>query len=110
MDEEMDDTLKRLLDAEVAAQKLVDEALHERDRIVAKAREEARGAEQRFNARIPEIQEAFRGKAEERARQSIAELQRRFEERRAAMEDAARRAQDQALEAALSRFLGEQNG
>jgi V/A-type H+-transporting ATPase subunit G/H len=101
----MDDALKRLLDAEVKAQGQVDEALKERDRLVAQAREEARNAEQRFNKRIPGIHDSFRGKAEERARQSIAEMQRRYDERRTHMKEAAEKAADGAVAAALERFL-----
>ncbi len=101
----MEDALKRLLDAEVKAQGQVDDALKERDRIVAQAREEARNAEQRFNKRIPGIHDSFRGKAEERARQSIAEMQRRFDEHGASMKAAAEKAADAAVAAAMERFL-----
>jgi len=101
----MDDALKRLLDAEVKAQGQVDEALKERDRLVAQAREEARNAEERFNKRIPGIHESFSGKAEERARQSIAEMQRRYDEYAKRMKAAAEKAGDAAVAAALERFL-----
>ena len=102
----MEDTLKRLLDAEVKAQAQVDEAQKQRDRLVSQAREEARNAERRFNKRIPGIQDSFRGKAEERARQSIAEMQRRYEERGARIKEAAEKATDTAVTAAMERFLG----
>lgn len=101
----MDETLKRLLDAEVKAQVQVDEAVKERDRIVAEARQEVRKAEQRFHRRVPEIQASFRDKAEERARQSIAELERQYEERRAQIAAAAREAEEEALDAAMACLL-----
>jgi V/A-type H+-transporting ATPase subunit G/H len=101
----MDDALKRLLDAEVKAQGLVEEALAERDRLVAQAREEARTAEQRFDKRIPGIQTSFSSKAEERARQSVAEMQRRYDEQGKRIEAAAEKAMDGAVAAALERFL-----
>lgn len=106
----MEDALKRLLDAEVKAQEQVDQALKERDRVVAQAREEARNAERRFNKRIPGIQESFRSKAEERARQSIAQLQRRHDEHVTHMKDAAEKAVDAAVAAAMERFLDVSGG
>lgn len=106
----MDDALKRLLDAEVKAQGQVDEALKERDRVVAQAREEARNAEQRFNKRIPGIHDSFRSKAEERARQSIAQMQRRYEERATHMKEAAKKTRDAAIAAAMGRFLDLSDG
>ena len=101
----MDDTLKRLLDAEVEAQHRVDEALQERERLVEEARQEARNAERRFNKRIPEIQESFHNKAQERARQTVAEMERHYEERREHLKVVTEQAAGEALEAALGRFM-----
>lgn len=101
-----DETLKRLLDAERKGQRQVDEAVQERDRIVAQARAEARQAEQRFDKRVPEIHAAFRDKAEERAQQAVAELQRRYEQYGTDAEGVAAAAEDEAVAAALERLLG----
>ena len=101
----MEDTLKRLLDAELRAQALVDQAFKERDRMVEKALEEARSAEQRFTARIPEIQASFVSKAEERADQTIAELERRFAERRQSLEAMADERRQEAAETAIAVVL-----
>ena len=106
----MEDALKRLLYAEVKAQGQVDQALKERDRLVAQARQEAQNAEQRFNKRIPGIQESFRSKAEEARRQSIAEMQRRYDEHGRRMKVAAEKAADAAVAAALERFLDVSTG
>ena len=102
----MDDTLKRLLDAELQAQAIVDDALAERDRIIEQAREEARRAEDHFTARIPEIHASFADKAEERARQAIAEMERRYEEDRQALQARAQEGEAAAIEAALTLILG----
>jgi len=101
----MDDTLKRLLDAEMKAQARVDEAMNEHDRIVSQAQEEVRQAEQRFSARIPEIQASFKDKANERADQSIAELNRRYDERRLQLEALAEERHKIATEEAISIIL-----
>ena len=78
----MEDILKRLLDAELRAQGQVDQANTERERMIRQALADARAAEERFDARIPELQASFMEKAEERAHQTIGELQRRYEERK----------------------------
>jgi V/A-type H+-transporting ATPase subunit G/H len=101
----MEDTLKRLLDAELRAQALVDQANKERDRMIQQALEEARSADERFTARIPEIQSSFLGKAEERAGQTIGEMTRRYEERRRNLRAMAEGRGGEAVEAALAILL-----
>ena len=101
----MDDTLKRLLDAEMKAQACVDKAMHEHDRIVNEAQEEVLHAEQRFNARIPEIQASFKDKANERAEQTIAELKRRYDERRVQLETLAEERHKDAMDEAATIIL-----
>lgn len=102
----MDDTLKQLLDAELRAQKLVDRAFAERDRLTRQAQTEAKAAEQRFEKRIPEIHASFMNKAEQRAVQSIAELQRREQEKRSELESMAQERMQDAVRAALAILLG----
>lgn len=101
-----DDTLKRLLDAENRGQRQVDEALKERDRIVAEARAEAQQAEQRFEEHIPEIYASCRERAEARALQAVTELRQRYERYGTEIEAGARGAMDEAVDAALARLLG----
>jgi vacuolar-type H+-ATPase subunit H len=101
----MEDTLKRLLDAELRAQALVDQAFHQRDHMLEQAREETRIAEERFKARIPEVQSAFVSKAEKRADQTISELERRHDERRSELEAMAEGRREDAAEAAIAYIL-----
>lgn len=97
----MEDTLKRLLEAESRAQALVDDAFRQRDSMTEQAQRDARAAEQRFEARIDEIHSSFADKARQRAEQSIEELERRSEERSEELERHARERRDQAVRAAL---------
>lgn len=95
----MDNTLQRLLDAESAAEKLVEEARAKRAAITRQAVEESRRAERRFTDRASEIHDSFLGKARERANQSIAELQRRYDERTNELRKAAAAREEDAVEA-----------
>jgi len=107
----MEDVLKRLLEAEARAEAMVADATAKREQIIRQATEEARAAEQRFEARIPEIQGSFAGKAQERAEQAIAELRRRYEERHKSLRALAERQADDAVNAAVALLLDvERNG
>jgi len=97
----MEDSLRRLLDAEVNAEKVARQAEEARDALIQKALDEARMEEQRFEARIPELHHSFVEKAEARADQTIKELKRRYEERHDRLRAIAVEHQDDALEAAL---------
>ncbi len=97
----MEDTLERLLDAEMKAEALVTEAVEEREEIHRQALNEARLAEQRFEARIPEIHASFMDKARQRVEQSIAEMRLRHEERSHALQSMAEESREDAVEAAL---------
>lgn len=101
----MEDVLKRLLDAEARAEAIVAEANAKREQIIREATEEARGAEARFEERIPDIQGSFAGKAEERAEQAIAELRRRYEERQKNLRGVAETQTQEAVDAALAIIL-----
>lgn len=98
----MEEVLKHLLETEQQAEALVDSAQAERDRIVAAAQEDVHAAEQRLEARLPELRQSFLKKAEERAAQSIAELTRRAGERQRALRDVAEQHEREALAAALA--------
>ncbi len=97
----MEDTLKRLLDAEMKAEALVTQAVEEREAIHRQALDEARLAEQRFEARIPEIRASFMDKARQRVEQSIAEMRLRHEERSHALQAMADESREDAIQAAL---------
>jgi vacuolar-type H+-ATPase subunit H len=101
----MDDTLQRLLDAEMQAQSLAREAEESQQRTVAAAMEEARELDQRFTDRIPDLQRSWVSRAEERAAKTIAELERRFDERHQALRDMAEQREDDALDAAFRVLL-----
>lgn len=101
----MKDILKRLLDAEIKAQNLVNEAKQQRDTIISEAQEEVQRAEERFNARIPEIYSSFENKAQERAGQAINELKRRCDERCRELESEAEQNRNLALEAVLKQLF-----
>lgn len=104
----MEETLSKLLAAEDKAQAIIDAALKERDRIVNEAIDEARRTEQQFSARVPEIHQSFVNKAEGRARHTIAEMERRFSERKTQLEQMAAENHNAALDAVLAVVLGQE--
>lgn len=97
----MDDTLQRLLDAELRAEQLARQAEHDQERLIQDAMSEARAEHERFTERVPALHQAFISKAEERAEQSIAELRRRYDERHTLLRDQAEHREEVALEAAF---------
>lgn len=101
----MENVLQRLLDAELKAQEIVQNAKKERDLLVNEAREEVKRAEQRFEFRVPEIYSSFADKAEERAQAQINELERRYQERRQLLLDISAQHEQQAAEAVLALLL-----
>ncbi len=102
----MDDTLKRLLAAESAASDLVEKAQADSERLVQTALHEARQQQERFQARVPELHAAFLEKSDQRAHQTLAEMERRFQERLTQLRDAAEAHEETALEAAFRQLLG----
>lgn len=97
----MDDTLQRLLAAEMRAEEVAQQAENEQERVIHKAMSDAKAENDRFTARIPDVHRAFISKAEERAEQNIAELRRRYDERHVQLRDQAEQREDEALEAAF---------
>ncbi len=91
----MDDTLQRLLDAEMRAEQIARQAEAEREHIIQGALLEARAEEDRFETRIPELHAAFIEKAEARAEQTVAELKRTLADER----------EDEALAAAFTLLI-----
>jgi vacuolar-type H+-ATPase subunit H len=102
----MDDTLKSLLAAESTASEMVSKAQADSERLIQTALSEARQQEERFHARVPELQASFLEKSEQRARQTVAEMERRFEERLTHLRDAAETNEETALDAAFRQLLG----
>ena len=101
----MDDTLKRLIEAEKRAERIVEEAQLTREEVTHKALEESRHAEQQFTDRVPELYASFLEKAEARAGQTVNELQRRYDERNKTLRSMADAREREAIEAALKRLL-----
>ena len=101
----MDNILKHLLNVELEAEKLVKDAIDERERIMAKSLEEVHMAEARFDARIPEIRQSFITKAEQRVDQTVEETKRRYGERSQQLEAMAETSRNEALQAAVSIIL-----
>ena len=97
----MDDTLQRLLAAEMRAEKIAQQAEQDQERVIHKAMGDAKAENDRFTARIPDLHRSFIAKAEERADQNIAELRRRYDERHIQLRDQAEQREDEALEAAF---------
>jgi predicted metalloendopeptidase len=102
----MDDSLQRLLDAEMRAEKIAQHAETERERIIQGALAETRAEEERFEKRTPELHASFVDKADSRAEQTIAELKRRYDERHVQLRELAEQREDDALEAAFAILIG----
>lgn len=101
----MDDTLKRLLEAEMRAEGLAQQAEEEAERLVQTAVTEAKAQEERFRARIPDLHKGYIQKSEERAEQTIAELKRRYDERHVQLRNMAEEREEDALTAAFDLLL-----
>jgi V/A-type H+-transporting ATPase subunit G/H len=97
----VDDTLQRLLDAEVRAEKLAQQAEAEQAQVIQGALNEARAEEERFTARIPDLHRSDIAKAQERADQTVAELKRRYDERHVQLRNQAEQREEEALAAAF---------
>jgi V/A-type H+/Na+-transporting ATPase subunit G/H len=97
----MDDTLQRLLAAELRAETIASQAEEEQERIIQQAMADAKADNERFTARIPDLHRGFIARAEERAEQNIAELRRRYDERHVLLRDQAEQREDEALESAF---------
>ena len=102
--------LKRLLEVELRAAKLVEEAEAKREEIIRQALADARRAEKRFSARIPEIRGAFMEKAQARASQTIRELQRRYDERNKELRRMRERHERDAIETAVAMIIDSEKG
>ena len=102
----MDDTLKKLLAAESAATELVDNAQKEAEHLMQTALQEAHHQEERFDARVPELHASFLEKSDQRAQQTVSEMERRFQERINQLRVDAENHEQAALDAAFRELLG----
>jgi len=102
----VDETLKRLLDAETEAERVVERADEERQSIIEQAKRDVRAAEQQHADHLANIQETLRTQAEQRAQQTIASMQRRYANQSLALRAAAERHEQQALDEALAMLAG----
>lgn len=102
----VDETLKRLLEAEAKAEQTIARAEQERQSIIELARAEAHAAEQHHAERVTQIHASFLAEAEQRAQQTISTLQQRYAEHAHALRAAAEHQEQQALDAALALFTG----
>ena len=98
----MVDSLKELLDVEQQAEQIVRDAEQQREAIKRKAIEDANANIAQFNARLPELHQSFLDKANERARQSIAELKLHYDEHNQQLREMAEKHQQEALQHAFS--------
>jgi vacuolar-type H+-ATPase subunit H len=102
----VDETLKRLLDAEAKAEQIVKHADEERQAIIEQAKHDSRLAEQLHAERMTELHASFLAQAEQRAQQTITTLQQRHAERAQALRAAAEHHQQQALDEAVALLTG----
>lgn len=98
----VDESLKRLLDAEAQAELVIARAEAERQEIIEQARLEVQTLERQHAERVKEIHTAFLAQANQRAQQTIAELKRRNADHAAALRLSAKEWESQALDTAVS--------
>lgn len=102
----MESELERLLAIEEEAERLVADAEAAHQELIAAAREEAKTLEQHFDQESGDILAHHLEKAEAKATQTIAELQRHYEEYDAQLRAEANARHDTALAEALRLFQG----
>jgi V/A-type H+/Na+-transporting ATPase subunit G/H len=102
----VDEVLKRLLNAELEAERIVARADEQRQAIIEQAKRDARAEEEQHAERVVEIHAFFRGQAEQRAQQTIAEMQRRYEEQERVLRAVANVHEQQALDEAIALVTG----
>lgn len=97
----MNDVLKRMLDAERRAQRLVDDALEQQRKMLERAREEAHEAEERFESRMHDLRHDLERRAETEAARTIAQMERRSRENREQLKASAEDCRQDAIDAAV---------
>jgi len=102
----VDGTLKRLLDAETEAERIVARADEERLAIIEQAKHDVGVAEQQHAERIAKIRTSMLEQAEQRAQQTIAAMQRSYAEQALALRASAEQHGQQALAEAIALLTG----
>jgi vacuolar-type H+-ATPase subunit H len=103
-----DETLKRLLNAEMEAERIVTRADEERQAIIEQAKRDARAEQQQYADRIADLRASFRAQAEQRAQQTITAMQRRFQEQELALRSSAKLHEQLAIDEGLAVITGTQ--
>ena len=101
----MEDTLKRLLETEAEAERMVEAAKAAHHQTMEEVVAQAQAAEKAFVEQIPRLHADFLTKAEQRAARTLGELKRRYVERCAELRELAAGHEDEALDAALKALL-----
>ncbi len=102
----VDETLKRLLDAETKGEQLVARADEERQVIIEQAKRDARALEEQHTQRMAEVHASFLSQAEQRAQQTISTLRRHHAEQAKASLASAQRHEQHALDEAVALITG----
>ncbi|MGF1643096.1 MAG: hypothetical protein ACFCUJ_05585 [Thiotrichales bacterium] len=98
-------TLKRLLDAELKAEALINDANRHREQLIDQTLSQAREAEARLEATLPELRAPFIRDAEARAEQAIAALRLKYDERQRDLRGLATQHAEDALKSAVALLL-----
>jgi len=96
----MSSSLKDLLEAETEAEAIVSSGEVERNNIIQKSLDDALDMERQFKARLPEMQQSFLDKAQQRA-----EMKLRYDERNKMLRKLADKHEKEALERAMALIL-----
>lgn len=102
----VDEALKRLLNAEQEAERIVARADEQRQAIIEQAKRDAGAEEQQHAKLVVEIHASSRAQAEQRAQQTIAEMKRRYEEQEHVLRAAANAHEQEALDEAIALVTG----
>lgn len=98
----MESSLKRLLEAELQAEQQVNAASQQREQIIEQAIQAAQESERNFREQLPDLKTAQLEKAKQRAAQTIAELHKRYESRKARLRELSEQHQHKAIAATLT--------
>lgn len=102
----IDESLKRLLDAEAKAELIIADADAARQSVIEQARRDVQAEEKQYADRASGIRASFLAQAEQRAQQTIAELKRRHTELSTTLQTAAGQHKVAALDAAVALLTG----
>jgi vacuolar-type H+-ATPase subunit H len=103
----MEEVLKRLLEAEMAAEARVDDADHARKESIQQALDDVRRLEVEFERQVEARRRPFLAAAEEGAQRRVEEMQAASAARQRELRELAARNESAAIGAALALMLGE---